>query len=205
MHECSEKIDIHNAYNCHTVLRISVWNSQQLQMPSLLPLYHGSGSSCSSKALGADAAVPVLETVRFAISQGVLLDLTRNYQHDLHSVRYIGSCTPQGFAHVVPSLGGLLNPLPLLPPSDEALQQVFSRSVLLWLQQFPAATIGDAEFLAEVSGSVSVGRIFLKGIIKKNCLEEIFSLQWRPMARDATAVAISAVSFHVELQVVIHP
>ena len=45
----------------------------------------------------------------------------------------------------------MFNPVPFLPPSDECLHQIFSRSVLLWLQQFPESAVGDAEVLAEVS------------------------------------------------------
>ena len=144
-------------HECCMSMQTKILTARLTVVPSPSPLSSimhalGTGSSCSSQT---DVAAPVLETVRFAASQEVLFDFTRNFQHHLHSVRYIGSCTPRGFSHVVPSLGGLLNPLPFLPLSDEALQQVFSRSTLLWLHQFQKATIGDPEFLAEVRGSVS--------------------------------------------------
>ncbi len=98
----------------------------------------------------AKSARPVVEVLRYAASQGSLPDYSRNYQHDLHNVRYIASCTPIGFSRLSSRLGGTFHPILFLPPSDECLQQIFSRSVLVWLQQFPETATGETELLAEV-------------------------------------------------------
>lgn len=78
------------------------------------------------------------------------MDATRNYQHDLHNVRYIASCEPSGLRGMSSRLSSVFNLVPFLPPSEDCLQRIFSQSVLLWLQQFPDTAVGDPELLAEV-------------------------------------------------------
>ena len=94
---------------------------------------------------------PVLELARFAIQQHHLVDFSRGYTHSLNNVRYIASCTPWEYWKLPRQFSRSFNLVPFLPPSDDYLHQVFSRSVLHWLQQFPdTGTGGDPEPLAKV-------------------------------------------------------
>ena len=116
-------------------------------------------ASCPQQKGGAQLTSPVLEMINFAATQESLMDLTRNYQHHLHNVRYIASCTPSGLPRIPSQFHRSFNPVPFIPPSDECLHQIFSKSVLLWLQQFKESAIGDPEHLAEVSLLLSSSRM----------------------------------------------
>lgn len=113
-------------------------------------LHLARGYDSGDGLLSAKSSSPLIEAVRYAASQGSLPDYSRNYQHDLHNIRYIASCTPSGFSRVSSRLARTFHPVPFLPPSAECLQQIFSRNVLIWLQQFPESATGETELLAEV-------------------------------------------------------
>ena len=98
----------------------------------------------------------VAVTFIYLLPQDSLLDATRNYQHDLHNVKYIASCVPSALMRMSPQLLSLFNLVPFLYPSDDCLQCIFSKSVLLWLQQFPEAAVGDAMPLTEVGSRYSL-------------------------------------------------
>ncbi len=121
-------------------------------------LHLAQGYDSDGALLTSVSSSPVVEAVRFAASQGSFPDFSRNYQHNLHSIRYIASCTPSGFSQVLSRLGRTFNPVPFLSPSDESLQQIFSRSVLMWLQQFPESATGNTELLAEVTITVCLNQ-----------------------------------------------
>lgn len=106
-------------------------------------------AATSSRPNG-DPISPVLKLVTFAASQKALADTARNFRHDLHGVRFLASCTPDTLPSMFPLLGSVFAPVPLLPLSDEALHRMFSRSIQLWLQQFPTESVGDQEALSEV-------------------------------------------------------
>lgn len=94
----------------------------------------------------------VLELTRFASFHHQLYDYSRNYQHTLNSVQFICSCTPEEYLRLPIGFSRAFNPVPFLPPSDECLKQIFSRSVLLWAQQFPESSMVDPDATAEVFG-----------------------------------------------------
>ena len=107
--------------------------------------------SDSGGRIGERVCSPVLELARYAIQQHQLVDFSRSYSHSLNNVHYITSCTPGEYWKLSHQLSHSFNPVPFLPPSDECLHKVFSRSVLYWLEQFPdSATGGDPEPLAKV-------------------------------------------------------
>ena len=95
----------------------------------------------------------VVVSFMYPLPQDSLLDATRNYQHDLHNVKCIASCVPSALMRVPPQLLSLFNLVPFFYPSDDCLQRIFSKSVLLWLQQFPEAAVGDPMPLTEVGSS----------------------------------------------------
>lgn len=92
----------------------------------------------------------VLELTRFASIHHQLYDYSRNYQHTLNNVRFISSCTPEEYLRLPIEFSRAFNPVPFIPPSDECLKHIFSRSVLLWVQQFPESSMGDPDIFAEV-------------------------------------------------------
>ena len=115
-------------------------------------LAYGASQNVDSKRMGEEcASSPVLELARFAVQQHQLVDLSRGYTHSLNNLRYITSCTPSDYWKLPHQFSRCFNPVPFLPPSDSCLHQIFSHSVLHWLQQFPdTATGGDSEPLAKV-------------------------------------------------------
>ena len=54
---------------------------------------------------------------------------------------------------ISPQLHSLFNLVPFFYPSDDCLQRIFSQSLLLWLQQFPEAAVGDPMPLVEVGST----------------------------------------------------
>lgn len=92
----------------------------------------------------------VLELTRFVSSHRQLYDYSRNYLHNLSEARFISSCTPEEYWKLPNKFSRVFNSVPFLPPSDDCLKQIFSNSVLQWLQEFPDNSIGNAEALAEV-------------------------------------------------------
>ena len=92
----------------------------------------------------------------YPLPQESLLDATRNYQHDLHNVKYIASCVPSALMGISPQLHSLFNLVPFFYPSDDCLQRIFSQSVLLWLQQFTETAVGDPMPVAEVGSTHSL-------------------------------------------------
>lgn len=101
--------------------------------------------------VGSFCCSPVLELARYAVQQHQLVDLSRSYRHSLNSTNYITSCTPWEYWKLPHQFSHSFNLVPFLPPSDRCLHEVFRRSVLPWLQQFPdSATGGDPEPLAKV-------------------------------------------------------
>ena len=93
----------------------------------------------------------VLELTRFVSTHRQLYDYSRNYLHTFNEARFICSCTPEEYWRLPIEFSRAFSSVPFLPPSDSCLKQIFSRSVLLWLQGFPDASIGDPEIFAEVS------------------------------------------------------
>lgn len=92
----------------------------------------------------------LLELVRFTTTHHQLHDYSRNYLHTLNEAKFISSCTPDEYWRLPVEFSRAFNPVPFLPPSNECLRQIFSRNVLLWLQEFPETSIGDPETFAEV-------------------------------------------------------
>ena len=102
----------------------------------------------SSRSFSKTSAV--LELTRFASIHHQLYDYSRNYQHTLNNVRFISSCTPEEYLKLPIEFSRAFNPVPFIPPSDDCLKNIFSRSVLVWVQQFPESSMGDPEVFAEV-------------------------------------------------------
>ncbi len=92
----------------------------------------------------------VLELTRFVSTHRQLYDYSRNYLHTLSEARFISSCTSEGYWKLSNKFSRVFNPVPFLPPSDDCLKQIFSSSVLQWLQAFPDNSVGNTEALAEV-------------------------------------------------------
>ena len=112
----------------------------------------GVSQSIDNTRLGEESICsPVLELARFAVQQHQLVDFSRGYTHSLNNLCYITSCTPWEYWKLPHQFSRCFNTVPFLPPSDSCLHQIFSHSVLYWLQQFPeTATGGDPEPLAKV-------------------------------------------------------
>ena len=92
----------------------------------------------------------VLELTHFVATHHQLFDYSRDYLHTLNEVRFISSCTPEEFWRLPIKFSRAFNSVPFLPPSDDCLKQIFSSSVLLWLQEFPESSIVEPEIFAEV-------------------------------------------------------
>ncbi len=92
----------------------------------------------------------VLELTRFVSTHRQLYDYSRNYLHTLSDTRFISSCTPEEYWKLPNKFSRVFNSVPFLPPSDDCLKQIFSSSVLQWLQEFSDNALGNAEILAEV-------------------------------------------------------
>ena len=103
-----------------------------------------------SRCKGGDSSSPVLQLVNFAAVERSLIEMSRNYRHDLHNIRFLASCTPDTLGDVFPLVGAVFNPVPFLPLSDTALYQVFAGNVQMWAQQFPSDSIGDQKALSMV-------------------------------------------------------
>ena len=110
-------------------------------------LANSSSVSCDSSMVKTST---VLELTSFVVAHHQLFDYSRDYSHTLNEVRFISSCTPEEFWRLPIKFLRSFNSVPFLPPSDDCLKQIFSNSVLLWLQEFPETSIGEPETLAEV-------------------------------------------------------
>lgn len=106
-----------------------------------------SKSTLAVSASQTDSGGPLLELIRYMLCQHKLRDFTRTYEH-LLSFRFVATTTPEDYWRLPTRLSRTMCRLPFLPPSDECLHQIFSRSISLWLEAFP---LQDATQVANVS------------------------------------------------------
>ena len=94
-----------------------------------------------------EVSSPVLELLRYMLGHGKLSNFMRTCEHLLNS-RFVTVTTPGDYWRLPIRMTRAVCRMPFLPPSDQCLHQIFSRSLSLWLDEFP---LQDTEEVADVS------------------------------------------------------
>lgn len=92
---------------------------------------------------------PVLEVIQHLVSHYMIADSSRNWSEKHLNIKYLASCTPEGYWNIPAKITSKMCVLPFLPPSNECLQQVLSHSLQLWLAS--SSILTNTKQIAQVS------------------------------------------------------
>ncbi len=93
-----------------------------------------------------DVPSPILELMRYMLCHCKLTNFMRTCEQLLNS-RFFAISTPGDYWRLPIRMTRTMCRVPFLPPSDECLHQIFSRSLNLWLEEFP---LQDSSQVADV-------------------------------------------------------
>ena len=110
---------------------------------------------------------PTLQVLQHLICHHMIADSGKNWSEKHLNIKYMASCTPEGYWNIPTKISSKMCLLPFLPLSDECLQQILSQSLQLWLAS--SSILTNTKQIAHVSHK-------RRGISFKFCLTIIFSV-----------------------------